>query len=121
MGVLDMGTASPLVKSGKIRALGICGSRSPSMPEVGTYPDQGIDFRSELSWTLLAPAGVSPTIVNRLTAALRDTLAEKATSDRLFDLGVQPAYLPPDELRKLMREDIAIWKKVAETANVKPE
>lgn len=121
VGVLDMGTASPLVKSGKIRALGICGSRSPSMPEVGTYPDQGIDFRSELSWTLLAPAGVSPTIVNKLSGALRDTLAEKATADRLLSLGVRPAYLPPDELRKLMREDIAIWKAVAETANVKPE
>lgn len=119
--VLDMGTASPLVKAGKIQPLGICGSRSPSMPEVGTYADQGVDFRSELSWMLLAPAGVPGPVLAKLTAALRDTLAEKGIADRLLELGVQPAYLPPEELRKLMREDIAIWKRVAEVANVKPE
>lgn len=120
LAVLDMGTATPLVKTGKIRALGICGSRSPSMPEVATYPEQGIDFRSELSWMLLAPAGLPADVTARLTAALKDTLAEKDIAQRLLDLGVQPAYLPPEALRQRMREDVAIWKKVAETAHVQP-
>ena len=120
LAVLDMGTATPLVKSGKIKALGICGSRSPSLPDVGTYPEQGIDFRSELSWTLLAPAGIPADVNKKLTTALKESLAEKQVSERLLELGVQPAYLPPDELRKLMQEDVATWKKVAEVADVKP-
>jgi tripartite-type tricarboxylate transporter receptor subunit TctC len=120
LAVLDMGTATPLVKSEKIKALGICGSRSPSLPNVGTYPEQGIDFRSELSWMLLAPAGIPADVNKKLTTALKESLAEKHVSERLLELGVQPAYLPPDELRKLMQEDVATWKKVAEIADVKP-
>lgn len=118
--VLDMGTASPLVKAGKIRALGICGTRSPSMPDVGTYPDQGIDFKSELSWVLLAPGGLSAELTLKLTEALKESLADKGVADRMLELGIQPAYLPPAQLRQLMAEDVATWKQVAEAANVLP-
>lgn len=118
--VLDIGTASPLVKAGKIRALGICGTRSPSMPEVGTYPDQGIDFKSELSWVLLAPAGLPADVTLKLTEALKESLAAKAVAERMLDLGILPAYLPPAQLRNLMTEDVATWRQVAETTNVLP-
>lgn len=120
LAVLDMGTATPLVKSGKIKALGICGTRSPSMNEVGNYPDQGIDFKSELSWMLLAPKGLPAPILSKLTAALKDALQDKTVAQKLLDLGVQPAYLEPEKLHQLMAEDVKVWKKVAELAHIKP-
>lgn len=120
LAVLDMGTATPLVQTGKIKALGICGSRSPSMPNVGTYPDQGIDFKSELSWMLLAPKGIPQPILNKLTSALKDSLDDSNVAKRLTELGVQPAYLAPEQLSKLMAEDVETWKSVAKVANIEP-
>ena len=120
LAVLDMGTATPLVQTGKIKALGICGGRSPSLPNIGTYPEQGINFKSELSWMLLGPKGIPLPILNKLTQALKDSLDDKSVANRLIGLGVQPAYLPPDQLKKLMTEDVETWKGVAKAARVQP-
>ena len=41
---VDMASGSPMVKSGKVKAITACTSRSPSLPDVSSYDDEGIDF-----------------------------------------------------------------------------
>lgn len=58
---VDMASGSPMVKSGKVKAITACTSRSPSLPDVSSYDDEGIDFAGKrmgaLRWALYAPAG----------------------------------------------------------------
>ena len=58
VGLVDMATGTPLVKDGKLKALAVCGGRSPSLPDVASYKEQGVDFERSLSWVMYAPSGV---------------------------------------------------------------
>jgi tripartite-type tricarboxylate transporter receptor subunit TctC len=44
LATLDVATATPLVKDGSIKALAACGERSPSLPDVASYREQGVPF-----------------------------------------------------------------------------
>ncbi len=49
LATLDVATATPLVKDGSIKALAACGERSPSLPDVASYGEQGVPFDRSLS------------------------------------------------------------------------
>jgi tripartite-type tricarboxylate transporter receptor subunit TctC len=75
-GNVDMLFASILettghVKAGKLRALAVTGTvRSPSMPDVPTLAEAGIQNAESGSWVgLLAPAGTPKDIVDKIAAA----------------------------------------------------
>ena len=53
--MVDMATGTPFVRDGQLKALAACGERSPSLPQVASYKDQGIDFERSLSWVMYAP------------------------------------------------------------------
>ena len=54
------GDRTSLVKDGKLKGLAVCGGRSPSLPEVASYKEQGVDFERSLSWVMYAPAESLP-------------------------------------------------------------
>ena len=67
---VDMASGSPMVKAGKVKALAACTSRSPSLPAVRSYDEDGIDFDGKrmgaLRWALYAPAGTPKPIAEKL-------------------------------------------------------
>ena len=118
LGTLDMATATPLVKDRKVKALGTCGDRSPSLPEVATYKDQGIDFERSLSWVMYAPAGIPDIAAKKLSAALQESIAEADMTERLLALGVTADFIPGDRQRDINVRDIEAWKVVAREAKI---
>ncbi|MBR1248049.1 tripartite tricarboxylate transporter substrate binding protein [Bradyrhizobium sp. AUGA SZCCT0169] len=118
LGTLDMATATPLVKDGKLKALGTCGDRSPSLPEVASYKDQGIDFERSLSWVMYAPAGIPDIAAKKLSAALQESIAEADMTERLLALGVTADFIPGDRQRDINLRDIEAWRVVAREAKI---
>lgn len=118
LGTLDMATATPLVKDGKLKALGTCGDRSPSLPDVASYKDQGIDFERSLSWVMYAPAGIPDIAAKKLSAALKESIAEADMTERLLALGVTADFIPGDRQRDINLRDIEAWKVVAREAKI---
>ncbi|MBR1197058.1 tripartite tricarboxylate transporter substrate binding protein [Bradyrhizobium sp. AUGA SZCCT0240] len=118
LGTLDMATATPLVKDGKLKALGTCGDRSPSLPEVASYKDQGIDFERSLSWVMYAPTGIPDIAAKKLSAALQESIAEVDMTERLLALGVTADFIPGDRQRDINLRDIEAWKVVAREAKI---
>lgn len=119
---VDMASGSPMVKSGKLKALSACTSRSPSLPNVASYDDEGIDFAGKrmgaLRWAVYAPAGTPKPIVDKLSAALKQVVEMPDVKTRLLDLGITAAYVGGDELRDMTTADIAAWKQIATAANI---
>jgi tripartite-type tricarboxylate transporter receptor subunit TctC len=70
-------TALPHVESGRLRALAVTSAqRSPKMPNVPTVAEAGSPKLQSTFWLgVVAPAGTPPEIVNKLNAALRESLA----------------------------------------------
>ena len=121
VGFVDMATGTPFVKDGRVKALGVCTQRSPSLPDVASYKEQGIDFDKTLSWVMYAPAGVPKPITDKLAAALQATLKEPEVVSKLVALGITADYLSGSEQAAANAIDIPIWRKIAQDANLKIE
>lgn len=88
-----------LVKDGKLRALGVTGSkRSPSFPDVPTVAEQGLSgFEAVLHYGIVAPAGTPQPIISKLSAALRAALNDPKVNEHLATEGAEPLATSPAE------------------------
>jgi tripartite-type tricarboxylate transporter receptor subunit TctC len=122
---VDMASGSPMVKAGRVKAITACTSRSPSLPNVSSYDDEGIDFAGKrmgaLRWAMYAPAGTPRPIVDKLGAALKATVEMPDVKARLLELGITAAFVGGDELRDMTASDIEAWKQIAKAANISNE
>lgn len=121
VGVIDMATATPMVRQGKVKGLAVCTRRSPSVPDIASYKEQGVDFDRELNWAMYVPAGTPAPIVTRLSSVLEDMLKDPVIVDKLLGLGITAHYISGPEHEKANAADIAAWKAVAQDAGIQPQ
>ena len=112
-----------LIKSGKVRALGIASlQRSPQMPELPTIAEQGLAGFEDNSWSgVVAPAKTPAAIVKRLLAEITAVVNSEDFRNFLASQGAEPALMGPEEFRVYIQADIAKWAKVIKAANIKVE
>lgn len=117
----SLGTAHPQLKSGKVRALAVTGtSRNPSLPDVPTVAESGVPGYSSVPWyTISAPSGVPPAIVDRLNAEINAVLKEKDLVQRWEGLGILALGGSPADARKRNEVETAKWGAVISAANIK--
>ena len=121
VGFVDMATGTPFVKDGRVKALGVCTQRSPSLPDVASYKEQGIDFDQTLGWVMYVPAGVPKPIVEKLSGALQATLKEPEVKSKLLALGITADFLSGEEQMAANVRDIPVWRQIAIDAKLKVE
>ena len=113
--------AMPYIKAGKMRAIGIgSAQRSPLLPEVPTYSEEGLTgFVSGVWFGIAAPANTPKDIVARLSAEVKAAIAKPDVADKLRRLGTDPEYLPGPEFGALATRDFEQWGKVMQDNNIK--
>ncbi|GAA5235373.1 tripartite tricarboxylate transporter substrate binding protein [Verticiella sediminum] len=121
LGFVDMATGTPFVRDGQVKGLAVCTRRSPSVPDVASYKEQGIDFDRELNWAMYVPAGTPEPIVQKLSAVLESTLQEPDVVEKLLGLGITAQFVPGPAHQKANAEDIAAWKTIAHEAGIEPQ
>jgi tripartite-type tricarboxylate transporter receptor subunit TctC len=103
-----------LIKTGKLRAL--CLSvlkRDPSLPEVPTCDELGYKgFNVATMLGLQTSAGVPPSIVARLQAAVAKILREPAMAERMVTLGIHMAENGTASYAQFMKDDLERYTKV---------
>ncbi|HSQ03551.1 MAG TPA: tripartite tricarboxylate transporter substrate binding protein, partial [Burkholderiales bacterium] len=112
----------PHVRSGKLRALAVTTrSRSSAAPDIPTVAESGIPgFQATTWYALLAPAGTSPAIIEKLHAVTVHVLRSPAVTDLLRAQGAEAIANSPQELRAFLENEIAVWTKVIRQANIRP-
>jgi tripartite-type tricarboxylate transporter receptor subunit TctC len=118
-----MTTSLPHIESGKLRPLAIAGAeRSPKLPDVPTTPEAGYPKLQAPFWLgVVAPAGTPPAIVDKLNAALHDSLAPPETRAQLANLGAEIKIGTPADFGKMLADELAQWTAVVKAANIKVE
>jgi tripartite-type tricarboxylate transporter receptor subunit TctC len=109
-----------LVAAGKLKALATTTSRRASaLPDVPTMVESGLPgVQTSLWFGLLAPAGTSRPIVDKLAAAAHQAVHTEAAMSALRKQGDDPLDGGPDEFAAFMKSEIARWSEVAQKAGI---
>lgn len=115
----NMTTVWPQVQQGTLRALGVASlERTPLAPEIPAIAETLPGFEAT-SWVgIVAPAGTPAPIVDKISRAFREAMADPAVVKRLSELGATPATNSPAEFRKFIADDRAKWQRLAKEANI---
>lgn len=113
-------TGLPQVKAGKLHAVAIAGDkRSAALPEVPTLKELGVDGVNVTQWyALFAPARTPKAVVNQLNAALNKVLSRPDVIRQIEGHGADVETSTPEQLRKLVGDDLAKWKRVVQQARL---
>jgi tripartite-type tricarboxylate transporter receptor subunit TctC len=114
--------AVPLVKSGKLRALGVTGDkRALPVPEVPTFAEAGLPNFDAVSWTtMLAPSGTPLEIIQRLNMELVKIVSDASVLQRLSGDGVVGTPSTPQQAAAYIKSETAKWGKVLRDAGFQP-
>ena len=119
-----IGSAVPLVNSGKLKALAVTtAQRASSSPSVPTVEESGVPGYVVSTWeSIIAPAGTPPDVVARLNKALAEVMATKEVREKMVALGLEPdGTKNPAQTAQFIRAEMAKWAKVVKERGVKVE
>ena len=109
------------IESGAIRALAVTSpTRTPLLPNVPSAEEAGLKGYDVRTWAgLLLPKGTPADIVQKLNAETASMLADPAVKKALETAtGGDVRGSSPEEMRALIRSEIAKWAKVIDEAKI---
>lgn len=117
----QLSASSNYIKIGKLRALVVAGEkRNAVIPDVPTLIESGLKNCDAGTFTaLMGPAALPRDISIKLNAAANKTLAMASTRDRFSSVGADILGGTPAQLDTNLRQELAMWTRVAKAANIK--
>ena len=123
-GLFNLPSQLPLIKSGKLRALGVSSmKRSAQLPDVPTIDESGVSGYEVVVWyAIFAPAGTPRAIQAQLHASLVKAIESAELRERMTgQLGLEPTTSTPGELAQFSQAEIRKWARAAQEAGVRVE
>jgi tripartite-type tricarboxylate transporter receptor subunit TctC len=120
MFALEMSVA-PFVKTGKIRPIAAASAkRTAASPELPTFAESKFPGFVATSWiAVVAPAGTSADIVNRLNEAVVRVMARPEVRSKFATQGAEPVGDSPEEFGVYLRSEVAKWAKVVKASGAR--
>jgi len=115
--------ASPLVKSGRVVALGVTTTyRARALPDVPTIGEAGLpEFVYQGWYGMLAPGKTPRKILGLLSAEVGNIIDMPDVRERIANQGAMATRSTPEAFDKIVHEEIATRMKVWKAAGVKVE
>jgi len=123
-GIMTAGDILPHQKSGKVRVVGVFGAqRSPLLPDVPTFREQGIDIDTGDAWTgMWAPARTPKADLARMQGALKMVLGLPEVRELLVHRAtLNPDFRPAEDMDRLQRKELAYWGPIIKATGFTPE
>jgi len=112
-----------LVREGKLTGLAVSSARrDPLLPDLPTVAEAGVPGYESILWFgLLTSSGVPRPIVSKLNGGIVRILGDAETQKRFGPIGMTPRPTSPEDFDKLIRDDAAVFARIAREANIKAE
>jgi tripartite-type tricarboxylate transporter receptor subunit TctC len=114
---------TPQIQAGKLRALGVGGKkRTPVLPDVPTIAEAGVPgYEATNWWGIVAPAGVSQAIVDRLRKEIAVVQSAKPVVDQFAQEGADVVQMTQAEFAAFIVSETDKWGKVVKETGMKAE
>ena len=123
-GMFDlMPSPLPHIAGGKIRALGVTGSkRLQVLPDVPTLVEQGVaGVDVHFWWGFVGPAGLPKDIVAKLNAEIARALADPELRATFAKWNIEPSPGTPEAFGAYIAQEAKRWREAVSVAGLKPE
>lgn len=110
----------PHVKAGRLTALAVTGDkRSPLAPEIATTAELGYPrVKSDIWQGVLAPARTPAAIIDSLSRAIAETVAEPEIVQKLVAQGGGAVGSSPKVFGEFLKQETARWIALAKAVNI---
>jgi tripartite-type tricarboxylate transporter receptor subunit TctC len=99
------------VRAGKVVALAV-DRRIPALPNTPTFDESGVPKFSDqvfTSFSVVAPAGTPPAIVNRMSAEMMKAFRTPAFAEKLEAQALVPVFDTPEEFAASLKKEREGW------------
>lgn len=116
-------SAVPLLKTGKLRALGMSSARRTSLlPDLPTISEQGVaGFEAWAFEGWAAPAKTSPTVLQKLSAEAAKVAASTAIADRYKADGAEALGSSPESFQRFIAQEVPLWRRLVKELGISVE
>jgi tripartite-type tricarboxylate transporter receptor subunit TctC len=103
----------PFVKAGQLRVIGVATEKRTALaPDLPTLAETIPGLHANSWYGMFAPAGTPKDIIQKLYAASLKVLTAQDLIERLAGQGAEVAPSTPEQLTKLLADDLVRWAKI---------
>lgn len=115
--------ALPSIQAGRARALVVASDRRAiELPDTPTGAEAGYPEFEVYGWVgLFAPRGTPRPIVERLAGDLRRVMATPELAERVARMGLNPAFIGPDDTAACVQKEMDAWRTLINRRNLRFE
>lgn len=123
IGYIAVGSALPLLKSGRLIPVAVGGAqRSKLLPSVPTFDEVGYKGFALDAWMgLLVPAGTPKARIDALSREVARIVRLPEVQQKLQDQAFDPVGGTPEEMNRVLREDLEKWTRLITQLGIKQE
>ncbi|WP_255592986.1 tripartite tricarboxylate transporter substrate binding protein [Bordetella sp. BOR01] len=116
----NLPTATALVKSKRVKALGVTGHlRASSLPDIPTVAEQGLpDYEFQGWYTIAAPTGMDPGLRRKISADIDRIVHSSALASRWAELGVTPVGGTAETSNAFVKREAQKYTKLIHSAHL---
>ena len=120
---VDVLSATPHVKAGKLRVIAATGlQRSAAVPEYPTLSESGVPGFNGNSWLgLVGRAGTPKPVLEKVAEAVTREIQSSATRSRLLGQGVEPVGGTPEQFATFLNGEMKRYAAAVAAAGIKRE
>jgi tripartite-type tricarboxylate transporter receptor subunit TctC len=113
----------PVVKAGKVKALGVTSAkRIAKLPDVPTVDEAALPgYEASVWYGVVAPTGTPREIVQRLNTEIARIIADPAQRERMVAGDFEPTTSKPEQFAAFIKSETVKWGKVVKASGAKPE
>jgi len=116
-------SATPFVQAKRVTGIGVTtAARLPALPTLATLQEQGASGYDVTVWyAVLAPAKTPRDIINKLSQELNAIVNLPDMRERFRANAMEPTNSTPDQVQRVIADDLVRWAAVAKAANMVAE
>jgi tripartite-type tricarboxylate transporter receptor subunit TctC len=113
----------PTISGGQMRGLGVTtAERWPTMTDIPTMAEAGLPNFVLTSWQgFVFPAGTPREMIDRLSGALRQIVAQQEVKDRFLRVGALAMWTTPEQMVERANQDRPAWVEAVRISGARVE